>query len=351
MTGPHLDASPLSPDPLTVTDLRKELDFRGVKYSGRDGRSVLVKRLKGCLSSPSSPLERFTDHKANKAADKKFTLAEVERNLGQELSLRLKGLETTLSKETEGLKSIFFNYTWGPKDNIHECYHKIFVEYGYRPCYSLYDAFTSLFGIHNETMNIWSHLVGFICAFIAVLNFGVELYNYDKQTFTVERILLAAYIFCASVCLLFSTIYHWFQCMSPQASHSLLRMDLTGIALLIGSSYFPGTYFGFYCHPTLQTLYVGQSFIVLALGLVAPWTEATVGGVPLRTILMVFLVVVGIIPFVHWLIITPQFYVSHIVYGTFRSCRDIAHLHPFCRILMVVSMVRLGFWLLWVQSS
>jgi len=307
------------PHNLKVVELRNELDRRGIAYSKRDLKPVLLQLLKRSISDEvhkqgiRSVQESSSAPASNESDD---PIPSRDHRGSFELTERLKKLEDTLISEAEGLQSLFFTYTWGPKDDtVHDCYHRFYVNYGYRPASSLLEAFTSLFRVHNETMNIWSHLIGFVCAFVAVVNFLVELYNYDKETYSVERLLIGSYIICASICLLSSTIFHWFQCVSPTASDHLLRIDLTGIALLIGSSYFPGTFLGFYCTPTLQTIYLGQSVLVLVLGLIASWTDLTLCGVPLRTITMASLAVVGVIPCIHWLAITPKFYADQVGAG------------------------------------
>jgi predicted membrane channel-forming protein YqfA (hemolysin III family) len=307
------------PHNLKVVELRNELDRRGIPYSKRDLKPILIQRLKRSHSEGLQE-ELLKSVQESIAPPANETPVEVDapraRRGSFELTDRLKKLEETIVSEAEGLKSLFFTYTWGPKDaSIHDCYHRWYVNYGYRPASSMMEAFASLFRFHNETMNIWSHLIGFACASVAVVNFLVELYNYDKETYSMERLLLGTYIICASICLLSSTIFHWFQCISPDVNDNLLRMDLTGIALLIGSSYFPGTYLGFYCNPTLQTVYLGQSVLVLVLGLLSSWTDMKICGVQIRTVMMASLVVVGIIPCVHWLVITPKFYADQIGAG------------------------------------
>lgn len=47
-----------------------------------------------------------------------------------------------------------------------------------------------------------------------------------------------------------SFTYHLFAChMNANLARFLLRMDLTGICLLIGGSFIPGLFYGFYCYP------------------------------------------------------------------------------------------------------
>jgi hypothetical protein len=48
------------------------------------------------------------------------------------------------------------------KDAVKSCYHFEYIDHGYRNASSFQEAFLSLFELHNETLNIWSHLIGFI---------------------------------------------------------------------------------------------------------------------------------------------------------------------------------------------
>lgn len=324
---------------LRVCDLRDELRGRGVKFSYRDLKSALIEKLEDCVDADDAVDSDATFFMATNTLgpptidgtqEEQFQLRQPSGDiLGDnmkfvtprtlDLSEKVKSLELSLAnsqKEGGGLVSIFFLYQWGPRDeNVHDCYHKFYIDYGYRPTSTLAESFISLFQWHNETMNIWSHLIGFVCTLVAVVKFAVDLYFLDNETYTAERLLLGGYITCASLCLLFSTLYHWFCCVSPEVSDSLLRIDLTGIALLIGSSYFPVSYFGFYCTPHLQVAYLGLSTVVLASALCMPWVDAMLWGVPARTILMVCLAGVGVVPFTHWLAVTPYFYIQNIAPG------------------------------------
>ena len=121
-----------------------------------------------------------------------------------------------------------------------------YVEYGYRNGeLNFWNVFNSLFTMHNETTNIWSHLIGFICMSVAGINVSIDLFS--KGTSLSEIFAIELYIFSACSCLLLSTIYHWFGCLSEQCHHCLLRFDLTGVALLVSGSFLPGVFYGIKC--------------------------------------------------------------------------------------------------------
>lgn len=148
---------------------------------------------------------------------------------------------------------VTFSYaSIGTKTTVPLCFHSPYIEYGYRTAKRKREAFFSAFSFHNETMNIWSHLIGFICIVIAGIQVSTEFFSNSDQFYQI--IALETYILCASICLLLSSIYHWFGCLSEDHHDSLLKLDLTGVALLTAGSYFAAVYYGKKCFR--QTLLV-----------------------------------------------------------------------------------------------
>ena len=193
---------------------------------------------------------------------------------------------------------------WGHRSSVDKVYWRDGINYGYRSeNKSWSQTFLTLFSMHNETMNIWTHLIGFSFTFCAILYYFIDkdiLFSYAYPfIFNVTNdfkfnddfithspygpVYFFSFIISASICLLLSSIYHWFSCMSPQHHDNLLYLDVTGVALLVGSSYFPAIYLGFYCFETLQTAYLCLSFAVLVIGLVSTWVEIKIFNHSLRT--------------------------------------------------------------------
>ena len=98
-------------------------------------------------------------------------------------------------------------------------------------------------------MNIWSHLIAFICTMIA--GFSVCMEYQAESVGLPERLCLAVYILSACTCLLCSAVYHWFGCLSESHYYTFLKLDLTGIAILIAGSFFPATYYGISTIPAM----------------------------------------------------------------------------------------------------
>jgi adiponectin receptor len=105
---------------------------------------------------------------------------------------------------------------------------------------------------HNETFNIWTHLVGTL-AFIGLM-------IYSNATHLIEAPYgdkVAVDIFLTSVILCFalSTLMHIYYPCSEKKCKQLLKMDYIGISCLILGSYGPFVYFAFYCEPLFQWIY------------------------------------------------------------------------------------------------
>ncbi|XP_050881436.1 heptahelical transmembrane protein 4 isoform X4 [Lathyrus oleraceus] len=191
----------------------------------------------------------------------------------------------------------------------------------YRSEWPLKQIFLSVFSIHNETLNVWTHLIGFflflfltICTAMkapmvmdslqhlpeiigkADLNkihaellkclpslpswnvmehltrclhdkFSIGL-NDEKMDFLspslvqpITRLPFYAFLAGAMFCLLASSTCHLLACHSQRLSYILLRIDYAGIAVLIATSFYPPVYYSFMCNPFFCYLYLG--FITL----------------------------------------------------------------------------------------
>eukprot|EP01035_Chromulina_nebulosa_P016907 gene16907-22396_t len=94
----------------------------------------------------------------------------------------------------------------------------------------------------------------------------------------------------------------------------LLRIDLTGVAFLVTGSFIPGVYFGFHCVPNLRDIYLILTGFVLLVGLIAPWITYKIGDRLIRPYILASLVVLGLVPCVHWAFITPQIFINKLYF-------------------------------------
>jgi adiponectin receptor len=67
---------------------------------------------------------------------------------------------------------------------------------------------------------------------------------------------LGCFVLGAVLCLAISAIFHTVQNHSSHIARIANQMDYIGIVFLIVGSFIPSIFYGFYCHPKLQTVYL-----------------------------------------------------------------------------------------------
>ncbi|TGO11987.1 hypothetical protein BTUL_0097g00390 [Botrytis tulipae] len=131
-----------------------------------------------------------------------------------------------------------------------------YIRSGYRPATSSFQkSFASLGYIHNESVNIYSHLIG---AVVFTLS-GFFLYAIIKPRYASAEIADVLAFSCffagAALCLGMSGTYHTISNHSPTVAKFGNKLDYLGIVSLITGSVIPGIYYGLYCHPHLFEFY------------------------------------------------------------------------------------------------
>ncbi|CAN8102950.1 unnamed protein product [Discula destructiva] len=185
-----------------------------------------------------------------------------------------------------------------------------FIISGYRPTSNSYrGSFSSLFYLHNESVNIWTHLLGsvlFTTLGATAFYFYEKLVapRYSSATWT-DTLVFGCFFAGAFLCLGMSATFHALCNHSPQVAKFGNKLDYTGIVCLILGSFMPAMYYGFYCLPHLMEVYIAGIW-VLGLGCVAvSWFEKfrTSAWRPYRAMMFVALGVSGVVPVIHGLTI------------------------------------------------
>lgn len=231
--------------------------------------------------------------------------------------------------------------------------NEFIVKY-YRAEWPLKQAFFSLFQWHNETLNAWTHLIGFLLFLVlTVVNFvpvpdAVDLFGIlrpfpdelnsnvsrgSTQLFVLQETAKALldlnrtntvsssihftgpflpdgatprwpfYVFLAGsmFCLFSSAVCHLFSCHSHHVNTLLLRIDFVGITTMIITSFFPPVYYIFLCSPRWQLIYLSGItlfglFTIIAL--LSPTLSSGKNRAP-RALLFCSMALLGLIPAVH----------------------------------------------------
>ncbi|KAI1476999.1 HlyIII-domain-containing protein [Daldinia eschscholtzii] len=176
---------------------------------------------------------------------------------------------------------------------------------GYRPdSNSYWRSFTSIFYVHNESVNIWTHLLGALF-FPAV---GAWLYHVIAPRYgsanSSDILVFACFFTGAVLCLGMSATYRYHNTLSNHSEEVAKwgnKLDYSGIVFLIVGSYVPALYYGLFCQPKLMTVYLYGIFILgFGCGVVS-WVEKfrTPLWRPYRAAIFVGLGFSGVVPICH----------------------------------------------------
>ena len=133
------------------------------------------------------------------------------------------------------------------------------------PMYSIRGCIKSIFRMHTQTWNIWTHLIGFFVFLFITLSvflFRDSITHLFEESVTIsnlpwqEQTLLFLFFFSAMVCLFCSTVYHTMNNHSKKLYIFFSRLDYSGIAFLITGSSIPAYYYCFYCRPFSRSLHI-----------------------------------------------------------------------------------------------
>ncbi|CEL63910.1 adiponectin receptor [Rhizoctonia solani AG-1 IB] len=186
-----------------------------------------------------------------------------------------------------------------------------FILSGYRrPQYSWSGCARSVFGyLHNESVNIHTHLFGALWLLYILFNVGKTQAGYTTLTWHDPvgfSLALLAGVFCLGA----SALYHTSTCHSPAVSRRCNALDYSGIIVLTVGSFYPCLHYGFYCDYHLQVIY---SVGITVAGCIAAYVVLNpVYGTPAyrwaRTTVFFLLGICALVPVTH----------AYLIYGLER---------------------------------
>jgi adiponectin receptor len=121
--------------------------------------------------------------------------------------------------------------------------------------YSFLSSFYSLAFLHNESLNIYTHLIPAVVLFFAQIFMQNLITRYFPLATTKDRLVFSVNILAATTAMTLSCLYHTLMNHSLLVSSLWLHIDYVGILTLILGSFISGIYVGFYCEPSLQNVY------------------------------------------------------------------------------------------------
>lgn len=180
-----------------------------------------------------------------------------------------------------------------------------YLHFGHRPPLASFQAcFWSIFRLHTETLNIWTHGVG--CLFFIITSVYMFLWTSYAHVDTIDKIMLGIFLTTAILCLGFSACYHTLSCHSHSVCLLFCKLDYCGISLLIAGSIVPCLYYGFYCHFYSKIIYIVATLVLCAASLIVSFFDKFSESQyrPVRAGVFTAFALSSVIPAVHW-------YVTH----------------------------------------
>lgn len=172
------------------------------------------------------------------------------------------------------------------------------------PLNSFIECCKSVFRLHTETVNIWTHLIGcfiFMALYIHVLL--TEHYAWQ------DKLIFAVYFLGTIVCLGLSTAFHVVHCHSESIGKLFNKLDYCGITVLIMVSFVPWLYYAFYCRVYPILIYLSSVLILGTASIIMSLQEkfSRPAYRPIRTAVFTTFGLSGVVPAMHYLYVEfPQ---------------------------------------------
>jgi adiponectin receptor len=130
------------------------------------------------------------------------------------------------------------------------------IQHGYRPLSSSARvSLASWLYLHNESVNIYSHLIPGIGFLLGEWYIHEYLHSRYRNVTASDHIIFALFLLTAAVCLSFSATYHTMINHSHRIESLWLHLDLVGIVLLILGYFVSGVYLIFWCEQLQRKIY------------------------------------------------------------------------------------------------
>ena len=164
---------------------------------------------------------------------------------------------TDISPDRSGIKQPTTKYQLFKASELPSWYaHNTYLHTGYRPVTgSVERCIDSLLHIHNETVNIYSHLIPAAAAVVS--NFFLHVYFQHRYSTAplADRLAVHTFLTSSIICFGISSAYHTLNCHSEAYSDLWAIWDYASIIVQTIGSFCSGIYVTFYCHPGLQKFY------------------------------------------------------------------------------------------------
>lgn len=202
-----------------------------------------------------------------------------------------------VEKKVQRLTVLWYNLESWQQDNH-------FITSGYRPASSSYAKSAASLGyLHNETVNIYSHLIGAVVAIITCLVLYQTLRPRYGTATSEDLLVFGCFFLGATACLGMSATYHTISNHSQAVNKFSNKLDYLGIIFLIWGSFIPSIYYGFQEEPRLIRTYWTMITTIgagCAAVCVAPFFAGSKWR-PFRAVMFIAMGLSAVVPVIHGL--------------------------------------------------
>jgi len=146
-----------------------------------------------------------------------------------------------------------------------------YVRHGYRFIPHKHGCVRSILSWHNETLNIWSHMLG-IALFLYLSFVDLPSTTAWQVGTWMDRVPMVIFMVAAMKCLFCSILWHSFNAITHlKTKRRMACIDYTGISVCICASILTTEYSVLNCHPVAQLFYVTLTLACGAFGIFMNW--------------------------------------------------------------------------------
>lgn len=140
-----------------------------------------------------------------------------------------------------------------------------FIRSHYRVDLTITESLKSIFAIHNETGNVWSHGLGAILFLGFLVHAHLSVLSVDNAT-TTDRVVFTMQLLAVVTCFFLSATFHTFLGTNERLVLILSKLDYIGIAIIMLGSFTPLVYYMFRCSTNaLITYFVIMLFLFVCI--------------------------------------------------------------------------------------
>lgn len=130
------------------------------------------------------------------------------------------------------------------------------ILHGYRPISgSVHTSFCSWSYMHNESINIYSHLIPAVFFFFGEWYIQQYLHSRYPRVTGADFVAFSIYMLTAVTCLSLSATYHTLLNHSQRVEYLCLRLDMLGVVIFILGDLILGIYIVFWCETLTRNFY------------------------------------------------------------------------------------------------